>query len=110
MEHEHLAQYRSQILADIESCTQDIERLEKSAAPVAPDNALGRLTRMDSMNDQGLGVAALNQKREKLYLLEQALKRINQPGFGLCARCQRPIPVERLMALPESTLCVPCAS
>ena len=95
---------------EISACQIEIKRLEKSASPVAPDNALGRLTRMDSLNDQGISQAALQRHREKLYKLEQALEQVNRPDFGDCAICGRPIPVERLMALPESTRCVTCAS
>ena len=105
-----LQEIRNRIEEDIKICKQDIIRLEKSAAPIAPDKALGRLTRMDSMNDQGISKAALQQNREKCYKLEQALERIERPGFGVCAICGRAIPFERLIALPESTRCVICAS
>jgi len=109
MNDERLEELRAQISAELETTRMDVERLEKSAAPVSPDNALGRLTRMDSLNDQGLGVAALSQKREKLYNLEKAMENIGKAGFGSCTVCQLPIPIERLMALPETTRCVNCA-
>ncbi len=64
---------------------------------------------MESLNDQGVSGAALNRKREKRYQLEQALGGIDQPGFGRCRVCDRPIPIERLLALPESTRCASCA-
>ena len=101
---------QQRMVEEISTCHSAIQRLEKSASPVAPDKALGRLTRMDSLNDQGISHAALQQHREKLYKLEQALEQVNRPGFGDCAICGRPIPVERLMTLPESTKCVSCAS
>jgi len=101
---------RKRIEEEIATCRIAIKRLEKSASPVAPDKALGRLTRMDSLNDQGISHAALQQHREKLYKLGLALEQVNRPGFGDCVLCGRPIPTERLMALPESTKCVSCAS
>ena len=101
---------RQRMENEISTCQSDIKRLEKSARPVAPDKALGRLTRMDSLNDQGISLAALQQRRERLYKLEQALEQVNRLDFGDCAFCGRPIPIERLMALPESTKCVTCAS
>ena len=101
---------RQRMEEEISTCRSAIIRLEKSASPVAPDKALGRLTRMESLNDQGISLAALQQHREKLYKLEQALEQVNRPDFGDCAICGRPIPLERLMTLPESTKCVNCAS
>ena len=97
------------LAAEIEQCREDITRLEVSARPVAPDRALGRLTRMESLQDQGISSAALQHNRERLYRLEQSRERIHEPGFGDCAVCRRPIGIERLMALPESTHCVHCA-
>jgi len=101
---------RKRIEEDVAVCRQDIERLEESARPVAPDRALGRITRMESLSDQGISTAALRQNQERLYKLEQALEHIDRPEFGDCAVCGRPIPTERLMALPESTRCVACAA
>ncbi len=100
---------RERIEADIEQCRTSIRKLEDSSRPVAPDKALGRLTRMESLSDQGISSAGLNRARERLDQLERALEKIEQPGFGLCNHCGQPIPAERLMAMPESTHCVQCA-
>ena len=100
---------RERIEEEIEQCRKDIERLEVTAAPISPDKAIGRISRMDSMNDQGIASAALSQAREKMHKLQQALDRVESPSFGLCVMCGRPIPIERLMVLPESTHCVSCA-
>jgi DnaK suppressor protein len=109
MEQDDKTELRRRIDEELTACRRDIVRLEESARPVAPDKALGRLTRMESLNDQGISNAALSQKRERLYQLEKALEHIDRPGFGRCAVCGRAIPWERLMALPESTRCVTCA-
>ena len=110
MNEDQKSSLRQRMENEISTCRSEIKRLEKSASPVAPDNALGRLTRMESLNDQGISQAALQRHREKLYKLELALEQVNRPGFGDCVVCGCPIPVERLMALPESTKCVTCAN
>lgn len=48
--------------------------------------------------------------REGKYLshIEQALERIENGTYGICIDCQKPIPKERLMAVPTATRCVPC--
>ena len=96
------------IESEIVKVKEDIERLRASTKPISPSNALGRLTRMDSMNDHGVRKASLLKAEERLYKLEETRTRATQPGFGVCIKCKRPIPVERLMIVPESQLCVGC--
>lgn len=40
--------------------------------------------------------------------IDAALGRIAAGAYGTCARCGRPIPEERLDAVPYATLCVDC--
>ena len=40
--------------------------------------------------------------------IDAALKRIEEGTYGTCTNCDRPIPVERLEALPWATLCIDC--
>ena len=86
-----------------------IENLAETSKRVAPDNAIGRLTRMEAISSRGVSEASLNSARAKLAGLETALEKMDQPGFGVCIRCGSPIPYGRIMALPENVLCVPCA-
>jgi DnaK suppressor protein len=86
-----------------------IESLAESVKPVAPDNAIGRLTRMEAIGSKGISENSLNSARAKLHKLETALEKVDQPGFGTCIRCEKPIPQGRIMAMPENVLCVSCA-
>ena len=45
----------------------------------------------------------------RLAEVEAALERLAAGGYGWCERCQRPIPVERLRAMPWVRDCVECA-
>ena len=45
----------------------------------------------------------------RLKALDQAAGRIQKGIYGVCETCGEPIPAARLRALPEATLCVPCA-
>ena len=53
--------------------------------------------------------AVLQQVRERLDALDDALARVGDPGFGTCAVCGRAIAPERLAARPWTTTCVECA-
>lgn len=45
---------------------------------------------------------------ERLVELEEALQRINRPGFGICQNCDKAIGLERLKVKPFAQFCVPC--
>lgn len=55
-----------------------------------------------------LDIADLTRDTKELEAVEGALKRIHEPGFGVCADCADEIPFTRLAASPASTRCVPC--
>jgi DnaK suppressor protein len=40
--------------------------------------------------------------------LANALRRLDEPGFGTCEDCAEPIPFERLKVEPWALRCVPC--
>ncbi len=103
------AKLASQIRENIETVKQDIVSYAELAQPVAPDDAIGRLTRMDAIGNKSINEAALREARNTLAKLERALKMIDQPGFGFCRECEEQIPVARLMIMPESDMCVKCA-
>ena len=88
----------------------DIAALEALTQPVEPDRAIGRLTRMDSMVSQGVNEIALLSARQTKASLEVALARADELEFGICRECDKPIPVERLLAVPETDRCVGCAA
>ena len=86
-----------------------IASLAETSKPVAPDNAIGRLSRMEALNDRAVSEASLNAARHKLSRLETALGKVDQPDFGICMSCDNPIPPGRILLMPEATRCVPCA-
>jgi DnaK suppressor protein len=53
--------------------------------------------------------AVLDATRRRLADLDDALSRLDAGTYGVCARCGRPIPAERLAARPSARTCVACA-
>ena len=94
----------------IEQYIVDVADLEDLTQPVKPENSLGRISRMDAINTKGVLESSLRNKRNKLNKLRVALQQIDEPGFGICDNCDKPIQEGRLMFLPESTKCIRCAS
>jgi len=109
MNQEQREQLEQDILAEIESLKHSIVSLEESSKPVPPDNAYGRLSRMEAINSKSISEAGLRSARSRLSRLESALQKLDDEDFGICLKCDRPIPIGRVLLVPESTLCVECA-
>lgn len=86
-----------------------IQELEELTRPIAPDVAIGRVSRMDAINNKSVNEAALRQARAKLNGLELALENLNKSTFGQCSRCGGQIPFGRILVMPESTRCMRCS-
>jgi DnaK suppressor protein len=103
------AEIKEKIQAEILKTEQQIVGYKEVAAPVAPDVSIGRISRMDAINNKSVTEAVLKQAEHKLQKLQDAFTRIDDPEFGICVRCKNPIPIGRILIRPESTRCVNCA-
>ena len=95
---------------EIRKTEQIIAAYKESSGPIAPDNAIGRVSRMDAINNKTIVDAALRNAEEKLLKLQHMRDNLESPDFGNCARCGNKIPTGRLILKPESPYCVRCAS
>lgn len=86
-----------------------IEELRELTKPIAPDCSIGRVSRMDAINNKSINEAALRKANEKMKTLRFALEDIQKPDFGNCRQCGQEIQFGRLMVMPGSSLCVRCA-
>ncbi|MBL7965183.1 MAG: TraR/DksA C4-type zinc finger protein [Flavobacteriales bacterium] len=95
---------------ELEKTRTSITALRELTAPVAPDEAIGRISRMDAINNKAINDAALRKAEEKLAQLERMRQHMDEPGYGLCKKCGAAIPMQRLILMPQSVHCVRCAS
>ncbi|MCF8309678.1 MAG: TraR/DksA C4-type zinc finger protein [Bacteroidales bacterium] len=99
---------RQKLFKARERYSKRVSQLSEDTAPVAPDCSIGRVSRMDAINNKSVSEAALANARDKLRDVEESLARIDTPDFGKCKSCTTPIPINRLMAMPESLYCMKC--
>jgi len=64
---------------------------------------------------QGKNIALVNnhiltRDKERLHKIERALTKIKGGTFGDCEDCEEPIEEKRLLANPEFSICISCAS
>lgn len=69
---------------------------------------VGRLSRMDALQQQAMAAGWKETlQREKRRLLA-AWTRLGEGAFGVCCRCNEPIPKDRLEADPGAPFCADC--
>jgi DnaK suppressor protein len=100
---------RKTIQAEIDKTEKRIEEYREMSRPVAPDAAIGRVSRMDAINNKSITESALRQAEAKLKNLNHVLGQVGSEAFGRCLKCKQPIPLGRILARPESLHCVNCA-
>lgn len=82
----------------------------ESSKPVDLDEPIGRLSRMDAMQQQQMAIASRTAQEQRLLLLRNALKAMDREEYGYCRRCEEPIGYQRLQVRPESPFCLECQS
>ncbi|PHP67062.1 molecular chaperone DnaK [Zhengella mangrovi] len=78
--------------------------------PVELDQqSVGRLSRMDAMQQQALAQAAERARQRDLTRIELAERRLREGDYGWCSECGEEIPDGRLAIDPMAEKCVACA-
>ena len=103
------AHFRERLLALETEIQSDLAANKDASGVVELDTAIGRLSRMDAMQNQQMALELRRRQEQQLQRITNALKRIAQNRYGLCGRCKQPIAEERLGIVPDVVLCVRCA-
>jgi DnaK suppressor protein len=83
-----------------------IHQLEKEATRLA---ALTTNPSKDPTGfDRAMSALHMYGARAAIEEIDDALVRINVGGYGTCQGCDRPIPCERLEAIPQARFCAAC--
>ncbi len=109
MNFKELKIIETNIKEEIEKTLQSISNYKHLTKPIAPENAIGRISRMDAINNKTVNEAALRKAEQKLNNLKVALLNINEQDFGVCNKCKNNIPMGRIMLMPQTRFCVNCA-
>ncbi len=105
--HKMLIGKRQEIIREIEeslgqSLTEDQQRRLESARDVG-DQALMDLERE-------LGISLMEMRNRRRQSIDEALTRLHEGTYGICAECGIEISEKRLQAVPFAKLCVECQS
>jgi DnaK suppressor protein len=106
---DELAELREELERQLARLLRSIEASEAALAPVELDQSrVGRLSRMDELQNQSLTRNLHEREEIRLTLIRNALARLKDGMYGLCEACGSAIPFERLLVFPEATECGIC--
>jgi DnaK suppressor protein len=71
--------------------------------------SVGRLSRMDAMQQQAMAAAQERTRRRELQRIELAERRLKEDEYGYCADCGEEIADGRLAIDPMAERCINCA-
>ncbi len=104
-----LTGFRERLLDEIAQQTEAIAQAGHAAGTVELDqSSVGRLSRMDAMQQQAMAQGVLERLRVNKRKLEAALARIDAGTFGRCCQCGAEIEPQRLNADPATVFCSDC--
>ncbi|NCF79775.1 MAG: TraR/DksA family transcriptional regulator, partial [Alphaproteobacteria bacterium] len=77
------------------------------SAPVELDQTQqGRLSRMDALQQQAMAAETQRRRQREVYLLDAALKRLDEGEYGYCVNCGEAIEPQRLALDPATPFCI----
>jgi DnaK suppressor protein len=109
MTPERLNHFRERLQLLEREIQSDLDASKEASGVVELDTSIGRLSRMDAMQNQQMALELRRRQEQQLQRIDNALKRIDQNRYGLCGRCKQPIAEERLEISPDVVMCVRCA-
>ena len=102
---------REELSRDLRRLLEELQVVEiatrEGSRPVDLDEPIGRLSRMDAMQQQAMSTANRRRNKLRLQLVTAALE-ADPDDYGICKKCDDFIGYARLKARPESPFCVTC--
>lgn len=116
MPKSELKRYKELLLKERASIGGELSHITKDSLNTSQRDASGDLSgysyhMADVASDNyemefSLGRATDEQKI--LYIIDEALRRMEDGTYGSCLQCDKPIPKKRLQAVPHTPLCIEC--
>jgi DnaK suppressor protein len=105
---DQLAGLRTALVSLEAELREQLAASSEGARPVDLDEPIGRLSRMEAMQQQSMTSANRRATQLRLQLVEAAQLRCERDDYGECAECGEEIGLARLKVRPEAPLCIGC--
>ena len=102
--------FRAKLLEARQALEDTQEAREDATATVKLDQtAVGRLSRMDALQQQAMAKSVSDRAAVSLQQIKAALRRCDEGTYGYCGECDELIDPRRLELNPANTRCINCA-
>jgi DnaK suppressor protein len=106
---EMIEELRSDLLRQLSRLERSMQVTDEAVRPVELDQqAVGRLSRMDSLQNQHMSQNLQERERVRYGAINRALERIEEGTYGICTDCGGELAPGRLMVMPEVEHCSGC--
>ena len=109
MDVDRLAYFRKRLEELEREIRDDMDANPEDSGVVELDSSIGRLSRMDALQNQQMALELKRRQENQLLRIENAFKRLAKGQYGLCGKCKKPIEENRLEVFPDTVTCVRCA-
>jgi DnaK suppressor protein len=97
---------RDQISLEISVLEESIITIYELIDGEVQSDANDWFTSKESNPSKEINEMALEKAKQRIVLLRNVLLRVDMPSYGICTICNKPIPFERLKAIPSTTRCL----
>ena len=104
MSEVNVSEFRRLLEAKFEELSSTASNRDEIIIEAAADE----IDRLQQQLSRDIAVRNLDRTSTLLKSIEAAFDRIDQEIYGVCLRCERPIPEGRLKAVPWASHCVVC--
>ena len=109
MDVDRLAYFQERLEELEREIREDMDANPEDSGVVELDSSIGRLSRMDALQNQQMALELKRRQENQLLRIENAFKRLAKGQYGLCGKCKKPIEENRLEVFPDTVTCVRCA-
>lgn len=105
----NLPHFRQRLLDELAQVERSLQDSQDAAATVVLDqSSVGRLSRMDALQQQAMAEGLTERLRLSRRQLQAALDRVEAGSYGLCCQCEDTIEFARLEHNPSVVFCHAC--
>ena len=108
MEKNKIKEIEKNISKELNETLISINEYKELTKPISPENSIGRVSRMDAINNKSVMEESLRKLKLKYKKLKFIKTQTQKEDFGICLKCKKEIPLGRIMIIPESRFCVKC--
>lgn len=106
-----IAELRDELERQLAKLEKSMTVTDEALKPVELDQgAVGRVSRMDSLQNQEIARGLREGESVKLALIQAALRRLTAGTYGVCTACGGDVALGRLFVFPEAGTCTSCGS